>query len=143
MLKYAARPETRGHGIPPVHPHPSALEILRAPDAGLRVVQDGAVVERAHREDGYRGERLAVRAGAQVRRDRHLRDVELEAAHHAAERLDDLRHLFELEIERARRDGAVLQRFRVAARDECGLEPRAIHGDLMIAGSGQWAGGRR
>src|SRR6185436_3539884 len=44
MLKYAARPETRGHGIPPVHTHPPALEIPGTPDAGLRVVQDGPVM---------------------------------------------------------------------------------------------------
>src|SRR4029077_16832672 len=135
MLKYAARPETRGHGIPPVNTHPSAFEILRAADGRLQVVQDGAVVERAHREDGYRGERLAVRAGAQVGGDGHLGDVELQAAHHAAERLDDLWNVFELALACARLDRAVLERLRVAAGDESSLERGPVHGVPIIVGS--------
>jgi hypothetical protein len=58
MLEYAARAETRGHGIPSVHPNAPALEILRASDAGVPADEHRTVVERAHREDRNRGERL-------------------------------------------------------------------------------------
>ena len=83
-------------------------------DAGLGVDQDGAVVERAHQEHRHRGHRLAVRLGADVGGDRHLADVELVAAHHAAERGDQRIDLLELEFEGLRLDGAVLERLVVA-----------------------------
>jgi hypothetical protein len=59
------------------------------------------------RRDG--GERHAVRLRDQVRRQRHLADVELEIPDHPAERLDEDRDLLEVERGALRYDGAVLE----------------------------------
>ena len=80
------------------------------------------MVERAHQEDRHRGHRLAVRLGADVGGDRHLADVELVAAHHAAERGNERIDLFEREFEGLGLDRAVLQRLVVALRAGDGLE---------------------
>ena len=122
VLQDAAHPESRRHGVAAVDADPLAFEILRRADAGVRVVDDGAMMKRAHREDGNRGERLAVGARAQVRRHRQLADVEVEVAHHSAKRVDDDRHVFELEVERARLHRPVLERLGVPARRERGLQ---------------------
>src|SRR5262249_3677238 len=90
--------------------------------AGLDVHQDGAVVERAHQKDRHRGHRFAVGLGADVGGDRHLADVEVVAAHHAAERGDEGIDLLEIEGEGARFDGAVLERLVVALAAGDGFE---------------------
>ena len=93
------------------------------------------MVERAHRKYRDGREPHAVRLGRQVRRDRHLGDVEFEPAHHPAECLDDHRHLFEVEGARARYDGAVLQRLRVRIRDERALVRRRGHYWIISSGT--------
>ena len=87
----------------------------------LRVDQNGAVMERAHQEHRHRGHAFAVRLGADVGGDRHLADVELEPAHHAAERGDERLDLDEVEREGPRLDAAVLERLVVALRAGDGL----------------------
>ena len=80
------------------------------------------MVEGAHEEHRHRGHRLAVRLGADVGGDRHLADVELAAAHHAAERGDERIDLLELELEGLRLHRAVLERAVVALRAGDGLQ---------------------
>jgi hypothetical protein len=63
----------------------------------------------AHQEDRQRGERDAVLARGEVRGERHLADVELQAAHHPAEALHEHRNLLEPQGETRRCYGAVLQ----------------------------------
>ena len=80
------------------------------------------MVERPHQEDRHRRHGLAVGLGADVGGDRHLADVELVAAHHAAERGDERIDLLERELEGLGLDGAVLQRPVVALRAGDGPE---------------------
>ena len=72
------------------------------------------MVERPHQKHRHRGHGFAVGLGADVGGDRHLADVEVVAAHHAAERGDERIDLLEIEGEGARLDGAVLERLVVA-----------------------------
>jgi hypothetical protein len=52
--------------------------------------------------------------GADIGGNRHLADIEFEAAHHAAERLDDHRDVFEFEIDALWLDRAVFQGTRMS-----------------------------
>jgi hypothetical protein len=61
-------------------------------------------------------------AGAQVRCDRHLADVELQAAHHPAEAVDENRNLLEVEREAVRFDRAVFEGGVVALSAGDGFE---------------------
>src|SRR5262245_47760666 len=127
MLKNAACPYTGRDGITAIDADPPALEILRRSDAAAGVVQDCAVMKRAHGKHRNRSKRLAVCPRADVSRDRQLRDVELEASHHPAERLDDHWYLFEREVARARPNTAVPERLRVSTRHERCVQPRSFH----------------
>ena len=71
-LEDAPDPEAGGHRVAPVDAHLAAGQVLGAGDAGLGVVQDGAVVEGAHGKDRDGGEGLAEGLGAEIGGDGHL-----------------------------------------------------------------------
>src|SRR5258706_12158174 len=124
VLQDAAHPQSGRDGIAPVDAHSPAFQIFRCADARFRVVDDRAVVKGPHRKHRDRGERLPMGPRAQVRRHRQFADVELEAAHHAPEGLDDDRHVLEVELERSGSHRPVHQRLRVSTHGERGLELR-------------------
>ncbi len=128
LLQDAARPDAGGDGVAAVDADLFALEILGRGDAGLAVHQDGAVVEGAHQEHGHRGHALAMRPGADIGRDRHLADVELEPAHHPSEGGDQRIDLLEREGKRLRFDAAVLERPVVTLRAGDGFQLGPGHG---------------
>jgi len=123
VLQDTARPQPGGDRVAAVDADLPAFQILRCVDADIGVVEQGAVVKRPHRKDRDRRERLAMGARAEVRRHRHLADVELQAANHAAEGVDDGGHVLEVELELARLHGPVAEGLRMAAPDESSLEP--------------------
>ena len=82
--------------------------------SGTIEVSDRAVMERAHQKHRQRREPLAVGAGTHIGRDRHLAYVELKPAHHAAERIDQHRHLDKIEGETFGLYGAVPEGLVVA-----------------------------
>ena len=127
VLQDAARPDAGGDRVAAVDADPPAFQVLGRLDAGLRVDQDGAVMEGAHQEDRQRREPLPMRPGADVGGDRHLADVELEPAHHAPEGVDERIHLHEIEFEAARPHGAVLEGLVVALRAGHGSELGSGH----------------
>jgi hypothetical protein len=127
LLQDAARPDAGRDGVAAVDADLSALEILGCADAGLGVHQHGAVVECPHQEDRHRGHGFAVRLGADVGGDRHLADVELVAAHHAAEGGDERIDLFECESEGPGLDGTVLERTVIALRAGDGFQLEIGH----------------
>ena len=92
-------------------------------------------MKRTHHEDGKRGEALPMGPGADVCRDGHLGDVELEPPDHPAKRIDDDRHVFELEVEGTWPDGAVLERAGLARGGDSGLQPEIGHGRGGAAGA--------
>jgi hypothetical protein len=122
LLQDAARPHARGDGVAAIDPDPLAFEVLRRANGGARVDENGPMMKRAHQEHRHRSHGFAVRPGADVGRDRHLADVELVPAHHAAERINKDRHFDEVEREGPRLDAAVLERLVVALRAGDGLE---------------------
>ena len=121
------RPHAGRHRVAAVDADLRALEVLGRPDAVPGVDGDRVVVEAAHQERRDGGERHAVRLGGQVRRQRHLADVELQGAHHAAEALDEDRDLLELEGRAVRGDGAVLERAVVALGARDGAQVQVCH----------------
>src|SRR6476646_217574 len=127
LLQDAARPHASRDRVAAVDTDLSALELLERADAGLGVHQHGAVVERAHQEDRHGGHGFAVGLGTDVGRDRHLADVELIAAHHAAERSNERIDLFERKFEGLGLDRAVLQRPVVALRAGDGFQLEIGH----------------
>src|SRR5262249_4711549 len=128
ILQDAARPHSRRHRVAAVDADLSAFEALGCADSRLGVHQDGAVVERPHQEDRHGGHRLSVRLGGNVGGDCHLADVELVAAHHAAERGDERIDLYEIEREGSRLGAAVLERPVVALGAGDGFELQLGHG---------------
>jgi hypothetical protein len=114
LLQDAARPHAGGDRVAAVDADLPAFEVFRRADAGVAVHQDGAMMKGAHQKHRYRRHSLAVRPGTDVGRDRHLADVELEAAHHAPECGDERIDLYELEGKGRRLDAAVLERLVVA-----------------------------
>jgi hypothetical protein len=66
-------------------------------------------MEPAHQEDRQCRERLAMRLGAEVGRQRHLADVEFEPPDHPAEGVNENRDLLEGEAESLGGDGAILE----------------------------------
>src|SRR6516164_8039080 len=113
-LQDAARPYAGRNGVAAVDADFAPFEVLGRADAGIGADGNGAVMERAHQKDRHRGHALAMRLRADVGRDGHLADVELEPADHAAECSDQRIDLDELEGEGFRLDAAVLQRLVVA-----------------------------
>ena len=77
-------------------------------DADLGVVHDGAVVEGAYQKNRQRCEALSVGARAEIGCQRHFANIELQSAHHAAKRVDEDGHLFEVKRKAVRLDYAVL-----------------------------------
>jgi hypothetical protein len=89
-----------------------AGQILRALDAAAGVHEDAGVTERARREDGDRDEpRLVRQQRDRVRRERHLRHVELAVAQHPVEGLLDRERQVD-ELDALGHDAAVAQRAR-------------------------------
>jgi len=127
VLQDAARPDARRHRIAAIDADLFAFEVLRAPDAGFGVVEDGAMMEGPHDEDRQRGEAPAVGAGGEIGRRRHLRHVEFEAPHHPAEGLDDGRHLFDVESDTRHPDRAILQCLGMAESLKDGLQRKFSH----------------
>jgi hypothetical protein len=70
---------------------------------------------------------LAIVAGAEVGGYRHLRDVELEGANHAAESGNDRLDFDVLELEPGRADGALLQGLHMGVIAKGGLEHEVCH----------------
>src|SRR5215831_8894976 len=94
MLKYTPRPHSGCDSVSTVNPNDSAFEILWRTDACQDVMDNSAVVEHAGRKNRYCCKCLAVRLGGDVRRECELTDVEFEASHHPAERLNQYRHVY-------------------------------------------------
>ena len=84
----AARPDAGGDRIG-AHADLLALKVLGHLDPGIGTHDEAAVMEAPHQEDRQRNERCAERARDHVGRGRHLAHVELDIAHHSAERADD------------------------------------------------------
>jgi hypothetical protein len=76
-----------------------ALEVLRHLDAGVGPHDETAVMKPSHDEDRQRDERCAERACDHVGGGRHLADVELDVANHAAKRTDDGHHFDEIRVD--------------------------------------------
>ncbi len=83
---------------------------------------------------------LPCSLGADIGRDRHLADVELVAAHHAAERGDDRIDLHEVELEGLGLHRAVLERLVVALGAGDGLQLGSGHGAFRSKWMGCSAG---
>ena len=91
------------------------------------------MVEAAHDEDRQRDIGGAERARDHVGGRRHLADVELEVAHHAAERLDDRRHLDEVGIDALDRDASILDGLGMAIAADRNLQPRPVGSGRQLA----------
>jgi hypothetical protein len=65
-------------------------------------------MKRAHEENRQSRERNAVLARAQIRRERHLADVELELPYHPPKCAHEHRHLDEIQRESVRHDVTAL-----------------------------------
>ena len=104
----AAHPDAGGKRVA-AYANLAAFEILRRPDTAAPVAQQLAVIEGAGQEDGDSGKALAVGAGTETGRQRHLRDIELEPPHHAAEYHRHGGDLNVLQVEHRGGDGAILQ----------------------------------
>jgi len=132
VLQHAARPHPGRDRVAATDADALAFEVLRLGDASLGVHQRGAVVESPHQKYRDRRHRLAMRTRADVGRDRHLGDVELVAAHHAAERGNDRIDLQELGLERLGLDGAVLEGLVVALRAGDESQLGSGHGGVSL-----------
>ena len=86
------------------------------------------MVERAHEKYRDGGEPDAVFARGHVRRDRHLANVPLETAHHAAKRVDEDRDLFERERKPWRLDDTLFEGLIVPLQAGNGSEREIGHG---------------
>ena len=64
VLQDAARPQAGRDGVAAIDADLLAFEILRGPDARLRVVEDGAMMKRAHRKHRDGREPFSVRLRA-------------------------------------------------------------------------------
>src|SRR5882724_1332120 len=95
-------------------------------DAGVRPHDEAAMMETAHQEDRQRDVGRAACARDHIGRRRHLADVELDVANHAAERLDDRYHLDEIGVDALDRDAAVLDRAGMAVAADGDLQPRPV-----------------
>src|SRR5262249_55194224 len=104
--QHLAGPHAGGHRVG-THADLLALEVLGRVDAGVGAHQQAAVVEAADHEDGQADERGAGRAGGDVGGGGDLADVELDVAHHAAERADLRLDGHELRVHAFDGDGAV------------------------------------
>jgi hypothetical protein len=103
------------------------FQVLGTAYAGLRVVDDGAVMKGADEEDGKSGKRLAVGPGNEICGERHLADVVRQLANHPPEGVWEHRHLFELKSESAWGEGAVLEGFGGARGTGDGLQSQVGH----------------
>ena len=135
----AARPDAGGHRIG-AHADLLALEILRHLDAGIRPHDEAAVMEAPHEEDRQRDEGRAARARDHVGGGRQLADVELDVAHHAAERGDDRHHLDEVRLDVPDRDVCGLQGAGVAVAADRDLQARLVcHLFVLLLQQARWA----
>jgi hypothetical protein len=81
-------------------------------------VDNGAMMESPDEENRQRREPFFISARADVGRERHLADVELFSSHHAAKGIDERFDLFEIEFERLRSNGPVLQGMIISLRSK-------------------------
>src|SRR2546421_2892962 len=80
-LQNATYPYTWGQGIA-AHPNSASVQVQRRLHARLDVVDYPAMFEAAQQEDWQSGHGLVIRPRAEIGREGHLRDVELQATHH-------------------------------------------------------------
>ena len=131
VLQNAAHPDAGRHCEAAADADLLALEVLRRADAGLGVDQDGAVMEGAHQRHWNSRHRLAELFGANVGGDRHLADVELVGAHHAAESCNQRIDLDEIQLAGLRFDLTGLERPVVALAPGNGFQLRSGHSVLL------------
>ena len=110
--QHLARPHAGGDRIG-AHAGLLALKVLGRADPRVGPDEQPRMVEAAHDEDRQRDERLPVGARDDVGRRRDLADVELQVAHHPAERADLRLHRDELGLDALDRDLAGLDRHRM------------------------------
>src|SRR5262245_37807195 len=85
-------------------------------------------MEAPHQEDRQRNERSTERPRDHVGRGRHLADVELDIAHHSAERADDGRDLDEVGLHARDRGHPALDILGMAVGGDRDFQPRLCHG---------------
>ena len=109
-LENPTRPSARGDGVAAIHADHSALQIFRFLYPGVYVVEAGPMVKVPGDENRDRGDRPAVRFGAEIGGERHLANVELEIADHAPHACDRGIDRNMLQLQTTACDAAVLQR---------------------------------
>src|SRR5439155_24398267 len=100
MLEDSANPHARRDGVAPMNADLLSLWSLRTANTGFRVVDNRAMVKNTCRKNGNCRETLSIRLCADIRRDRHLANVVLQATHHLAKRLNEDRHIDVFDVER-------------------------------------------
>ena len=131
VLENAPGPDPGSHSVAAVDAHLPAFQVLGPYDAGLGIVHDGTMVKGAHQEDRECRELLPMGASGDVGRQRHFGNIELERAHHAAERVDERVDLLEVEFECPRLYDAALERLVVALRTSDGFKLELGHGRFV------------
>ena len=131
-LQDAAQPDAGGLRIG-AHADALADQVLRAAYRRVAPAHQRTVMEAAHQHDRQADDRLGVGVRLGQRGQRDLAQVEVERAHHAAERAGDLRHLLEIEAHAIRRDAAVFQRHRVRVAGNGGAESEQGHGVIRLS----------
>src|SRR3984957_11129636 len=118
VLQNGAGLYTSRDRITAIDAHLFAFQVFGALNSHFRIVDNGAMMESPDEENRQRREPFSISARADVGRERHLADVELFSSHHAAKGIDERFDLFEVEFERLRSNGPVLQGLIISLRSK-------------------------